>query len=259
MIPRSALVLAARRALAYQQNSPIMQDPLAHLFVDDEMMAFAKKTDAPIHYVLLRHRIMDDLLIKFKDSVEQLVILGAGFDTKFQRLDLPENLRFLEVDNDAVLQFKKEKLKQQHYKIPGYCPLIIKGTENWKEVLMSTDPNKPTMLIGEGFFMYQKDTLAMLKEAVTYYKKKLYIVFDMIDPALPDSQENQAMRQRLEKGGEKFSGLMPATEIETFFDDLGIKTNIFTPSLLASKYSNVSFDSSKDKYVYVVFANSTDY
>jgi len=251
MVSRSALVLAARRALAYEQKSQIIQDPFAHLFINDEIMKFVRKTDAPIHYVLLRHRVIDDLLIKFNGVIEQVIIFGAGFDTRFQRLNLRNNVRFLEIDSHVLSRYKEEKLKLNNLILPSQKHLIIKTLENWLEALMATDPDRVTMILGEGFFMYhtKENIFAMLKEAVNYYAKPPFIVFDMLDPIYLNSQTNQKIHKRLRKSNENVLSLVPCAELEALFDSLGMKTLVFTPSLLTKKYLQKSWNGRDDKYV----------
>ena len=65
-------------------------------------------------HLVARTRFIDDLLEKTAaDGVEQYVILGAGYDMRAHRLDLPSSLRIFEVDQLEVQDRKRAKLSAE--------------------------------------------------------------------------------------------------------------------------------------------------
>ena len=64
----------------------------------------AKKLAPGFHeHIISRTRFIDDLIEKSaKEGVEQYVILGAGYDSRAHRLDLPPALKIFEVDQPEV-------------------------------------------------------------------------------------------------------------------------------------------------------------
>ena len=72
----------------------------------------AKKLAPGFHeHIISRTRFIDDLIEKSaKEGVEQYVILGAGYDSRAHRLDLPSSLRIFEVDQPEVQDRKRSKL-----------------------------------------------------------------------------------------------------------------------------------------------------
>ena len=75
----------------------------------------AKKLAPGFHeHIISRTRFIDDLIEKSaKEGVEQYVILGAGYDSRAHRLDLPSSLRIFEVDQPEVQDRKRSKLPKE--------------------------------------------------------------------------------------------------------------------------------------------------
>jgi methyltransferase (TIGR00027 family) len=63
------------------------------------------------HYVLVRTRYFDDLLVEHAGAVEQLVVLGAGFDSRAHRFaDRLRDVAVFEVDHPATSRTKQERI-----------------------------------------------------------------------------------------------------------------------------------------------------
>ena len=75
----------------------------------------AKKLAPGFHeHIISRTRFIDDLIEKSaKEGVEQYVILGAGYDSRAHRLDLPPALKIFEVDQPEVQSRKLSKLPKE--------------------------------------------------------------------------------------------------------------------------------------------------
>ena len=75
----------------------------------------AKKLAPGFHeHIISRTRFIDDLIEKSaKEGVEQYVILGAGYDSRAHRLDLPSTLKIFEVDQPEVQSRKLTKLPKE--------------------------------------------------------------------------------------------------------------------------------------------------
>ena len=65
-------------------------------------------------FTAARTRWMDELLVKFAPDVDQIVILGAGYDTAFARHpELPARLAYFEVDHPSTGAAKKERIARR--------------------------------------------------------------------------------------------------------------------------------------------------
>jgi methyltransferase (TIGR00027 family) len=105
------------------------------------------------------HKIDQTLKDMEAAGLEQVVVLGAGFDTRAYRFaeKMPQ-VRFFELDLPATLQRKKEMVKEIIGRVPdyvAYAPIDF-NTETIEEALVRVgyDPAKKTFFIWEGVSMY---------------------------------------------------------------------------------------------------------
>lgn len=83
-------------------------------------------------FPVIRTKVIDDLLRGYlKDGIDQLVILGAGFDSRAYRFNgLSGNVTVFEVDHPATQQVKVKKVKKLFGNIPGhvvFVPVDLEG------------------------------------------------------------------------------------------------------------------------------------
>lgn len=157
------------------ENERICYDPYAVHFVDLKMLAFVasnpdKPTDMAKYYERLfpglansiraRVRYFDDFVMNSIDKgLEQLVILGAGYDTRAYRIEgLKEKVKVFELDHPGTQNEKIEKVKKIFGFLPShviYVP-VDSETENFGKRLMEQgyDKSLKTLFIMEGFVMY---------------------------------------------------------------------------------------------------------
>jgi methyltransferase (TIGR00027 family) len=130
--------IAVMRAIESEkpEGERICYDPYAKLFVSPAMLAVIKffirigfdKVKGPdvIGYLVVRCRYIDDYLTScIKDGIKQLVILGAGFDSRAYRFEqLKGRVKVFEVDHPATQQVKREKLMKKLGAIPEGVVLV---------------------------------------------------------------------------------------------------------------------------------------
>lgn len=122
----TAMGIAVLRAIEMEKpaGERICSDPLARRFVPSWFYCFMKLFTATgyaetlgsgiIGFIVARCRYMDDVLSDALDQgLQQLVILGAGFDSRAYRFDrLKDGVKVFEVDHPATQQAKVKKLVQ---------------------------------------------------------------------------------------------------------------------------------------------------
>jgi methyltransferase (TIGR00027 family) len=108
-----------------EPNERVINDPYADRFVigsgfiklmGHKLNVWLSQKLAPgFHeHLISRTRFIDELIKKSATSgVEQYVILGAGYDSRAHRLELPSSLRIFEVDQPEVLDRKFSKLPKE--------------------------------------------------------------------------------------------------------------------------------------------------
>jgi methyltransferase (TIGR00027 family) len=121
---RTALGIAVARALERERppEQRIVDDPYARHFVGEGVYRLLKffynrgwaerKGPGVFEYLVARERAIDDFLLREAASgIDQLVILGAGYDSRAWRFARPlQGTRVFEVDLPASQATKREKV-----------------------------------------------------------------------------------------------------------------------------------------------------
>ncbi len=112
----TAFLVAACRAQESARARPLFRDPLARKLAG-EYFRPARKGGLSVDlgwYVVIRTMIIDDLVKQaISHGVDTVFNLGAGLDTRPYRMQLPETLRWVEVDFPAVIDVKNEQLAEE--------------------------------------------------------------------------------------------------------------------------------------------------
>ena len=119
----------------------------------------AKKFAIGFHeHIISRTRFIDDLIEKSAtEGVDQYVILGAGYDSRAHRLELPSSLRIFEVDQPEVQDRKRSKLPKE---LPNsenvtYVPVDFAYQSLTERLLnFGFDKTKSTVFTLEGVTQY---------------------------------------------------------------------------------------------------------
>lgn len=143
-----------------------------------------------------RVRYFDDFVKTSIDKgISQLVILGAGYDTRAYRIEglgSEDNIRVFEVDHPVTQEVKTEKIKEIFGAVREnvvYVPLDLM-TENLGEKLLQAgyDKSKQTLFLMEGLLMYlQPETV----DGILYFISKnsgkgSAIIFDYYPKSVVD-------------------------------------------------------------------------
>ncbi len=259
MISRSAFVLAARRWLATDQGSKLICDPFAKMFVSKDMEEFAKKTDTPFHYVLMRHRILEDFALRDSKGPHNVILLGSGFDTKFLRYSSNAGLTIIEVDRNENVKYKKNILQSNSLPCPHTISSNITSTKDLKNIFSTIDITKRTTILAEGFFMYQPGEFFFegLNWIINYFKFNVRIGFDILHPNYAKSEQNKSITKRLAKNKEITHFYLPQKKCKEFFKTKNYITEILTPDDLQKKYYNINWNGKNDKYVCLAYSRDT--
>lgn len=173
---RSAGIIAAHRAIesSRDDNQRICYDPFARDFLplgytvvgpydipEQEALARFKSIVPGFHeFFIARTRYIDDHLQRcIDDGLEQLVILGAGYDSRAYRFDaLVRKIKVFEVDHPATQAVKKTKVLGRFKTLPAhvcYIPVDF-SKEDFKSSLFASgyDRQLKTLFIWEGVTMY---------------------------------------------------------------------------------------------------------
>ncbi len=174
-VSRTALGAATCRLIEQYQpeGTRLFDDPVAKELIGSlirlltqfaSMRDFiVKQTDAVAKGIygaqICRTRYLDDVVqAAIAQGIQQVVILGAGYDTRPYRLPAIESIKVFEVDLPAVQNDKKKKLQKYLGRLPGHVSFIPIDfdTQTLESVFSGTafDPAKPAIFIWEGVTQY---------------------------------------------------------------------------------------------------------
>lgn len=109
------------------------------------------------HHASARTSFYDAALRRHLPGIKQLVILGAGFDTRAFRLAPGDGVRCFEIDQPRTQAFKLNMLKAAG--LAGNLATYVAAdfeTEDWYGKLLAAgyDPGRPTFFLWEAVTMY---------------------------------------------------------------------------------------------------------
>ena len=156
----TAIWVAAYRAEESLRKDALFHDTFAQLLVGTEGELIATRTQGSRYTawsVVIRTFIIDRFIMNLlATGVDTVLNLGAGLDTRPYRLDLPSDLRWIEVDFPKIIDHKNEKLKEQTPRCKlERVQLDLSNEElrnNFLEKISSTSKN--ILVITEGVIPY---------------------------------------------------------------------------------------------------------
>ena len=144
------------------------------------------------YYATARTKHIDSVLLKeLKAGVKQVVIMGAGYDTRAFRFykDFPK-VRFFEVDLPVMVDDKKKRVESKLSDLPknvAYAPIDF-NTQDLGQVLAKVGYQKgqKTLFIWEGVVMYLD--AAAVESTLQFIAKNSAagssVVFDFLPPSV---------------------------------------------------------------------------
>ncbi|CAI5746746.1 unnamed protein product [Peronospora destructor] len=171
------------RAVESARNDRIIHDPFADLltrkqqpeiemFVNDVLR---KLYAFPENLVAIRTRYLDEALHHRDSRILQIVILGAGLDSRAYRLGSLRGCHVLEVDqSNAVFEHKAEVMKELHAPLVAHnvdCIVSNLAEAGLEANLMGHDfnPTMPTFWVMEGLLPYiDRSSILELLKTINY-------------------------------------------------------------------------------------------
>ncbi|MFF7340518.1 class I SAM-dependent methyltransferase [Streptomyces sp. NPDC008163] len=168
----TALLVAAARAIETRRRDSLARDIYAEHFVraapacDGWPVRIEEVPDGDenalwgrfARYFGLRTRVLDDFVVRsVLTGARQVVLLGAGLDTRAFRLDWPSDCVFFEVDRPGVLAFKHQVLADLSAAPRVKRVLIpVDLRDDWVAALTASgfDPAAPSIWLAEGLLFY---------------------------------------------------------------------------------------------------------
>lgn len=114
-VPDTAFMAAAYRAVESARPDALFLDPYAATLSGQRGKAIIESLPPQAMMggwtVIIRTRIIDEFIQQaIAEGVDTILNLGAGLDTRPYRLELPENLRWIEADFPHLIEWKSSLL-----------------------------------------------------------------------------------------------------------------------------------------------------
>jgi methyltransferase (TIGR00027 family) len=183
--------------------------------------------------LVARTRYIDDYLKQcIDDGIEQLVILGAGYDSRAYRFDeLRPRVRVFEVDHPDTQRAKIQKVKRIFGSLPSHVTYVGLDLDEKKlgEGLLKASyrKDKKTLFIWEGVTVYLTpeavdETLAFVAENSGKGSSIIFdYAFQFALDATSDSEEAKKWRKAYERRGEPPKFALKEDEVEEFLSKRG--------------------------------------
>jgi methyltransferase (TIGR00027 family) len=155
----TALMTAACRALETDRPDGWVRDPLAARLAGERGFAIARALPAleiMSFGVGMRTCILDDVVTKAISAhgISTVLSIGAGLDTRPWRLEVPSDLRWVEVDLPAILDYKADLLAAEHPKCRIERLVADLNDPEQRHAMFATVSEQPSLMITEGLLMY---------------------------------------------------------------------------------------------------------
>ena len=183
--------------------------------------------------LLCRTRCLDDMLAAaIADGVDQVVILGAGFDSRGYRIDGVERTQVYEVDHPPTQALKLERLRQRGRAIPSNVTFVPVDFET--DDLETTLTEAGFRLDLKTFFIWEGVTQYITAEAVNntlrFVAKSAagstiaftYIRQDVVDGTGVSEAFRKLLRRGETSGEPWIFGIAPAA-LEAFLRERGLE------------------------------------
>jgi len=224
----TATMVAAARALASREATPLITDPYADGLVRAVGLTyFTRLLDGEnpggdpeynprdsANHMAVRTKFYDDFFLGAADAgIRQAVILAAGLDTRAYRLPWPADTAVFEIDLPAVLDFKSKVLARLGAQpVPLHRNVSVDLRDDWPAALRTAglDPAAPTMWSAEGLLYYlpsdAQDTLFDNLTALSAPGSRL--AADFIHDMSVFGDRNAAVAERFDRMSVKVSDLV---------------------------------------------------
>jgi methyltransferase (TIGR00027 family) len=240
----TAMGIAIVRAIESEkpEGERICYDPFARKFVNPILFHFVRffdrlgysevKGPGVMGFLVARDRHIDEFLKRqLSQNIEQVVILGAGLDSRAYRIDALNKIKVFEVDHPASQATKVDRLRQVLGGLPphvAYVPIDFNGeTLSDRLPAFGYNPSLKTCFLWQGVTQYL--TPQAVDETLLFITQHSAagssIIFDYMYPALLNGTikrgEVENMRSKQWISGEVMSFGIPEGQIEDFLTKRG--------------------------------------
>ena len=204
--------MAFFRALETKRRTgdKLFSDPFAIHFLDARLRLAVKASNFPLFKTYLKKAIqkkipgglssgiartkyIDDLLaVTIRNGVKQVIILGAGFDTRAVRLEFLQSIPIIEIDHPNTSNYKIDIYKTRIGVLPQnvtFCQIDF-NKQNLEQLAERNNFNftKPTTIIWEGVTNYlTADAIDKSFAFISKFSRGSFVIFTYVHKQVLDN------------------------------------------------------------------------
>ncbi len=186
----TAFMAAAYRAVESGRPDTLFHDPLAARLSGERgkmiLAGLPAKAFMGGWTVVIRTCVIDDQIqAAIADGVDTILNIGAGLDTRPYRMELPASLRWIEVDQAHVIEFKERNLDGEQPRCHlERIKLDLNDSEARKKALaQATDGSRKVLVLTEAVTPYlAEDAVAALAADLRAIPVIRYWIVDYFAP-----------------------------------------------------------------------------
>jgi len=262
---RTAQYMALFRALetGRSQSKRLFEDPYAINFLDKGLKLVTKIASIPfvgnlipklIHQKgigaissgIARTKYIDDLLeTTVKEGCKQLIILGAGFDTRSIRLDSLKKIIIIEIDHPDTSNFKKKIYRSSIGALPGNVSFqqadFNKQTLHEITEVANINYSLPTTIIWEGVTNYlTQEAIDTTFDFTRKFGSPFNMIFTYVEKEVLNNPQNfkgtKQLFENLKKNEEQWTFGFDPNELSSYLKRFDLT---LTEDLNATGYRNL--------------------
>jgi methyltransferase (TIGR00027 family) len=253
---QSALGIALFRAIESQkpETRRICYDPYARAFLPTvsyllvkliiDSGLYERMGPGAVGFIVLRERYIDDYLkAGLAEGLDQVVLLGAGFDTRAYRIPGIDQTHVFEIDYPATQEAKRKGLKKVIDPLPGYVTFLPMdfNTQSLGEGLQNSGYNEQakTLFIWQGvtYFLEAKGVDSTLKFIANHSGPGSSVIFDYMYSEIfqdPNNSYGKTLKRAAKMSGEEYMFGIDRGQVEAFLTQRGFR-NVHNMTLEALK------------------------
>ncbi|MCJ1680411.1 SAM-dependent methyltransferase [Streptomyces sp. APSN-46.1] len=185
--------MAAARALESEREDALFVDPLARDLAEPKGFELIDRYvgGGLLPFISIRTRFLDDAIrdLLADGSIQQVVLIAAGMDTRAFRLTWPKGTEVFEVDHGPLIAEKRRRLDALGAEAATDRREVSADlTQEWLPDLEKAgfDPARPTLWIAEAltFFLTEEQAAGLLRLLASASAPGSRLAFDILGKAL---------------------------------------------------------------------------
>ena len=253
-VGNTARWIAASRAKESELALPLFSDPYARELSGDAGFELQKSMraamgapgDGPDLYLSIRTKFLDDALVHAVRArgLQQVVILGAGMDTRAFRIPWPSGVKVFEVDREEIFDHKEVVLGRAGAS-PSCERHVVRAdlARPWAAALPAAgfERSKPAAFLVEGLLMYldEAEALSLVEAIGRIAAPGSWLAADVVNPEVMTSPYMARYMTALREAGSPWK--FGIEDPESFFRQRGWTAAVVQPGDPEASYGRWPF------------------